>query len=160
MNAVIIISAKYLFLVSLGAFAAYLVYLWLKSKPEFLSVVRLSLLSLPLSYLAGKIASHLFYNPRPFVSEHLVPLIPHVPDNGFPSDHALLTMTVAAIVFAADKKLGMALFAIATLVGTARILAHLHHPLDIIGSSAIAIASTGVSYLILPQLTKLARRSH
>src|SRR5579862_7570003 len=92
MNFVIILSAKYLFLVSLVIFVLYLSYLWRKHKAKCFAVIKLAVVSFPLTLLAAKISGYFIYDPRPFVVEHVKPLIAHAADNGFPSDHMLLTM--------------------------------------------------------------------
>ena len=142
MNLIIILSAKYLFLVSVLIFVIY----WLKVNRQIKKDLFIfSIFALPLSLIVAKISAIFIKDPRPFVVEHVKPLIPHIADNGFPSDHTLLTMALASVIFYYNKKLGIVLFIIAILTGTARVLAKVHHPLDIIGSTVIAIA---VTYLV------------
>jgi undecaprenyl-diphosphatase len=105
-------------------------------------IVITSILSLPLSLVIAKIASHFIYNPRPFVVLNSLPLISHAADNGFPSDHTLICAAVASIVFLYNKKLGIFLFVLTAFVGLSRILALVHHPIDILGSILIAISVT------------------
>ncbi len=77
--------------------------------------------------------------------EHVQPLITHAADNGFPSDHTLLTMTIASILFLYNKRLGIVLAILAVIVGYSRVLAKVHHPVDIFGSIVIAIIATYIS---------------
>ena len=77
------------------------------------------------------LAGHLYYDPRPFVTEHVKPLIPHGPDNGFPSDHALFTMTLTVITYFFNKKIASVMLILTIAVGAARVLAKAHSPLDI-----------------------------
>lgn len=107
-----------------------------------------------MAYLIAKISALFINDPRPFVARHIQPLIPHVADNGFPSDHTLLTMTIASIIYAYNKKLGVALFVIAGLIGITRVLANIHHPLDIIGATVIAIGATTIVFSIEKKLFK------
>ncbi len=146
MNSIIIFLALYLylFIIILG-FLSFFFLTAAKRK----DMLKLSLLTFPFSFLLGKLLSFLFYNPRPFVLEHIHPLIPHAPDNGFPSDHALLTMTIAAVVVTYNRKLGIFLFCLALAIGIARILANVHHLIDILGSICIAAVTTYLSWLIL-----------
>jgi len=85
-------------------------------------------------------------SPRPFVVQPVKPLVPSDTDNGFPSDHTLLSMAVAGVVVAYRRKWGIALLLLAALVGTARVLAHVHHPIDVIGSAVIALTVTFLVY--------------
>ncbi len=148
MSAILIIfSAKYLYLVSIGIFIG-----WGTVSVRRREFIFLSIFTLPLSYIISRIASALYYNPRPFVSEHLTPLIHHIADNGFPSDHALLTGTLAAIVTVFDKRIGALLWVLAIMVGGARVLAGIHHTTDIIGSYIIAIAGLAIGYILMYHL--------
>ena len=150
-NLLIILSAKYLFIVSI---LIAILYFLKTDKNIKKSLLFLALFTLPLSLTIAKVAALFIKDPRPFVVEHIKPLIAHAPDNGFPSDHTLLTMTIASTVFVYNKKLGIMLFIIAVLVGTARIIANIHHPLDIIGATLIAIISTAFAYLLLHRFLK------
>lgn len=154
MNILIVFVAKYVFLISIFIFLLFSLYLWFYQRKIFLSFFTLSIISFPLAYVTAKIFSHFIYDPRPFVSEHVKPLISHVADNGFPSDHMLLTMTIATIVFVYNKKLGILLAIIAIGVGTARVFANVHHIEDIVGSAVIAIATTYITLLMLPSVKK------
>ncbi len=144
MTHIIIFTANYLYLLPVVIFIAY--GLLTKRRREF---ILLSVLVLPTSYLLGVLAGHLFYDPRPFVVSHTTPLFPHAPDNGFPSDHALLTGTLAALITAFSVPLGLFMWFLAFLIGASRVLAGVHHALDIIGSFLIAAASTAVLWQLL-----------
>lgn len=106
----------------------------------------LASIALPLVFLTSRTASLLFENPRPFLEHDFVPLITHAADNGFPSDHALLVFAVASIVFTFNKQVGIGLFILAVLVGAGRVLAGVHHVIDILGSFAIA---TIITYIVV-----------
>lgn len=146
MDALIVFAAKYLYLFCI---ALFFFALWKLEAKKRLDFILLSIFSFPLSLLVGKILNHVIQDPRPFVAEHSKPLIEHAPDNGFPSDHTLLAMTIAAVVFPYNKKLGVLLFVLAALTGISRVLAKVHHPLDILGSTLIAIAVTAIVFLLL-----------
>ncbi len=108
-----------------------------------------SLIVLPLAFVTGKALGLVINNPRPFVVEGIQPLIEHVPNNGFPSDHMLLVASVAALVYTQNKTLGSILAILALCVGSARVIANVHHSVDVLGSIFIACIVTSVSiYLI------------
>jgi|SRR5579871_3243308 len=151
MNTVIIFGASYLYLVSI---ALYAFALWKSKKKERIGILLLSAFSFPATFIIGKASGYVISDPRPFITDHIKPLIAHVADNGFPSDHTLLTMTIASVIFVYHRKLGIVLFAFALLVGTSRVLAHIHHPLDIIGASVIAIGATSACFLTGKKLFK------
>lgn len=145
MNSLIVIVAKYFVFISVVAVGVY----WLSAKVS----IKLSLgwhliaggiLALALSVLAG----HLYYDPRPFVTHHLVPLFPHAADNGFPSDHALLASFLAFTMFLYSRRAGVFLLILAVLIGWARVAAHVHSPIDIVGSFVISGVSVAIVHLI------------
>lgn len=151
MDSIIVFVAKYVFVLSIIVAGVY----WLMaSKQKKIDILKLAIISFPLSYILTKILEKFIYDPRPFVVDHIKPLIAHAADNGFPSDHTLLTATIAAAVFAYNKKLGLALFVISLAIGIARILAQIHHPLDIIGSVVIGVSATYIGYLCLKIINK------
>jgi undecaprenyl-diphosphatase len=124
-------------------------YFLKQSRDRQRRIIIFSLISLPAIYIVAKTLSIFYYNPRPFALSHSVPLIFHVPDNGFTSDHVLLSSAISAIIFYLNRKLGILLLMLAMLVGIARVLAGVHHPIDVIGSIVIAFS---VSFLIYRNL--------
>lgn len=142
MNLLIVFGAKYLFVVI--GLIALLVFMFANQQTK-LRLIRLGVFTFPLAYLVGLILNAIVYSPRPFVVEHIQPLIQASTDNGFPSDHTLLAMTIACVIFVVNRKAGSLLVFLALLVGLARVLAHVHHGLDVAGSVAIAIAATVIA---------------
>lgn len=76
--------------------------------------------------------------PRPFVVNGVdaLTLTTHF-DNAFPSSHTAVAFTLAVIIFLHDKKVGALFLFCALLVGTARIFANVHYPIDILAGAAI-----------------------
>lgn len=143
---IFIFGAKYLYLV-VGVIA--LVWFWKLPKENKREAIIFGVIALPAIYIVSKIGAWLYFDPRPFVVGHFTPLVPHAPDNGFPSDHVLLTSAVASIIFPFSKKASTSVWIIAVLVGISRVYVGVHHPVDIIGSMAIAAAVSAGVYLYL-----------
>jgi undecaprenyl-diphosphatase len=61
--------------------------------------------------------------------------------SSFPSAHAAWFFALAMTVWYANRKWGWWYFALATVMGIARIYAGVHWPFDIIGGAVIGIAS-------------------
>ena len=155
MNTLIVFCAKYLFIASLALYFVFAYKLWRTRRGELKSFLLTTIFSFGLAYIVAKISSHFFYNARPFVVEHIAPLIAHAADNGFPSDHTLITMAIASVIFIYQRKWGVVLAAIALVVGAARVLAHVHHVEDIVGSTVIAcISVAAISWVSRRYLTK------
>ncbi len=145
MNTLFIFGAEYLIFISLLIAGIYfLKQPWHQKKAIFI----IGLLTLLLIGIMGFLANQAFKNPRPFVTGHFTPLIPHDADNGFPSDHVLLAAGIAAIVFLFNSKTGIVLGLIAALIGISRVYVGVHHTLDVVCSYLIAIISTYVTYSI------------
>jgi len=134
-DSIIRFVAGYFFIISIVVVALY----WLRAKMS----VKISLgwhlvVGGVLALVLARIAGHLYYDPRPFVTHHLVPLIAHAADNGFPSDHALLCSFLAFTMLLYSRRTALLLIIIALLVSWARVAAHLHNPRDIVGSFVFA----------------------
>ena len=97
----------------------------------------------------GKLAGSLIHSQRPFVILHIQPLIPHVADNSFPSDHLAATGLAVMYLLPHSRPLAIAGIIVAILLGTARIQAHLHWPIDVITGFAIGIIGMFVSHLVV-----------
>ena len=149
----VVFIANYLYLFTALLALIYFLALPRQSKKNF---ALLAVTALPTVYLAAQIAAALFFDPRPFVIGHFVPLIPHAPDNGFPSDHALLTGAIASLVFPFSKKLSLVLWLLALAIGVARVMAGIHHPADILGGMIIAATATFAVNLALKRQKILA----
>jgi len=104
-----------------------------------------------ISFILSRIFASLYFDPRPFVENHFVPLVPHGPDNGFPSDHTLLSAVIASVFYKFSKKAGLALWAAALFIGISRVYVGVHHPVDILASIAIAMTA---SLLVYPWVKK------
>jgi undecaprenyl-diphosphatase len=141
-----IIGAAYLFIVVAG-----IAFVYFLRQPRFEQkrLVLSAALTLPLVYVVSKLGALLYNDPRPFVAGRFVPLIPHEPDNGFPSDHVLLCASIAAIIYLSSKRLSLVLWALTLLVGLSRVYTGLHHVADIIGSMLMATVVTAIVYLAI-----------
>lgn len=145
MDSIVIFIAQYLYLFVL---LIGVIFFFMQSRPIQKSMIVCGIIIAPLAYIVSRIAGALYYDPRPFVVGHFIPLITHAADNGFPSDHVLLTGAVAVVVWFYNKKLSVTLWGLALLIGWARVYSGIHHPIDIIGSIAIVLA-TGIVYAFL-----------
>ena len=145
MNNFFIFSAKYLFALPVIILGWYFLRSSEHSKKN-MTVFALS--ALAVTYLTSLVCGHFYFDPRPFVVGHFIPLIPHAPDNGFPSDHALLTSALAMVGIFWNKKLGIILWILALIISVARVYVGVHHPVDVIGSMVISIIIISLIYLI------------
>jgi len=151
-NALAVLGAKYLFVVIIGISFVWFLKL---SKDRKKEVLVYGTMAVSIMYALLKIAALLYYDPRPFVVGHFVPLIPHVPDNGFPSDHTIVSSAAAAVVYPYNKNLAMVLWALTLLVGASRVYTGIHHVTDIAASIIIAVFAAFLTYTYaLPRVMK------
>ena len=145
MDTFIIFSAQYLFILPILILGAYfLARKWPSQKRMVFFAVPAGVLT----YVLGLIGNYLYFDPRPFVVGHFTPLIAHMADNGFPSDHTLLVSSLAAVGMYWDKRLGIILWGIAVLVAFSRVYVGVHHPVDVIGSMIFAIIAASAWYTV------------
>jgi undecaprenyl-diphosphatase len=145
MDSIITFGAKYLFigivLLWIGA--------WLQAgrRPKA-QIALASVIAVIAAAILDKISSKLYYDPRPFVSHHVQPLVSHAADNGFPSEHTLFSITLAAVLLMYRPKVGILALIIGLLVGIARVAAHVHSPIDIAGGVVLGAAAGYSGYWI------------
>ena len=152
----ILFGAQYLYLVTVVLAG---VFIYSQSKELRFKLFISLVISFPLAYIVAKIGSVFFDSPRPFVLSGIPSLIPHAADNGFPSDHTLLSAACAALIFWCEKRLGTILLTLAFLVGYSRMLAGVHHLVDILGSIAIATSvAWGVWRYVTPKVYSKFKR--
>lgn len=146
----VVFSAKYLlYIIALIA----LIFFVLANRNIKIRIIKSLIISAPLALILAKISSLFIYDTRPFAAENVIPLISHAADNGFPSDHTLAAMLIAIVIFKFNKKLGTVLIILAILLGVARVLAKIHHPLDIAGSIVIDLISVWIALSILKKFS-------
>lgn len=137
MDVTITFTAQYLiYIVFLLAFIFTLQKL---PSSKYRRFILLCITSLVFAVILDKLASSLFYNPRPFLVDGTVPLFPHSPGNGFPSNHTVIAVLIAGLIWTLDKRRGLILGAMAAAIGLARVQANVHHLIDIVCGAAIAI---------------------
>ena len=133
----IIFGAKYLFLivlaVAIGAF-------WTNRDQLRKSYIVTALIATVIAIVLTKLAGAIYFDPRPF-THGVIALIAHGPDNGFPSDHVVLSATAAAVTFRFTRIYGIPLLLLAALVGMCRVAAGVHSPVDAIAGMIIGIVA-------------------
>jgi undecaprenyl-diphosphatase len=143
MDSLIIFAAKYLFL----AVVLLWITAWLQaSRGHKKQITAATAVAVVLAAIFDKISSKLYYDPRPFVTHHLHPLVAHAADNGFPSEHTLFSMTLAITLLFFRPKVGGAAVIIAVIVGIARVAAHVHSPIDIAAGALMGIIAGYIGY--------------
>jgi undecaprenyl-diphosphatase len=87
-----------------------------------------------INLLLAAIISAIFYFPRPFIKYKFNPLLPHVDDSSFPSDHATLSISISIGFYRLNKVLSIILIIFSLILGLAKVYAGHHSVLDILCS--------------------------
>lgn len=138
MDSLIIFGAKYLF-VTLPLLFGLAFYQ--AGRPDRRKLIIAIAIAVVIAAVLDKISSKLYYDPRPFVTHQLKPLVSHAADNGFPSEHTLFCFTFAAVIFSFRRRLGWLALGLSLIVGISRVAAHVHSPIDIAGGIAMGLAA-------------------
>ena len=141
MHGVVVFIAKYFIFLSLLIAAVF----WLRaSTREKIALGWRVVVGGAIAEGLAQVAGRVYYDTRPFVSEHVVPYFAHAPDNGFPSDLALAASFLGFVILLYSRSTGSLLLVIAVLIGWARVVSRIHHPIDVIGSFVIACISVAI----------------
>jgi undecaprenyl-diphosphatase len=150
-DSLIVFVAKYFLYISIIIVGVY----WLRASTNDKFSLAWKLIGGGVLALAmARVGGHFYYDTRPFVAHHIKPLFAHAADNGFPSDHALLTSFLGFSMIPYSRRVATALLINAVLVGWARVAAHVHSPIDIIGSFVFA----GVSAAIIVWIDRIVSK--
>lgn len=125
----------------------------LLQKTKELSLILSSAFS---AWVAAQIFKHLFATERPFLALDVVPLFDHG-GYAFPSGHATFFSALAVAVYFYHKGLGIALGAVAIIVGVARVIAGVHFPIDILGGFVLGPIVAIFAYKVLRFLARKLR---
>ncbi len=104
-----------------------------------------------------KLGGALYSHQRPFTLLHIRPLITHVADNAFPSDHLAACGLAAVFLWPRNRIWSAVAIAAAVVLGFARVLAKLHWPADIVGGFTFGAVG---GLLAIAALNHLWPRSH
>ncbi len=111
-----------------------------------------------ISFLLAKLASHLYFDPRPFTKPGVTAFFYHSNDNGFPSDHTTYGALLSFVVYRYSKRIGLIMIPIAIAIGAARVFAQVHSWIDIIAAVGIAfIAAATAEFIVRKRLPTTSR---
>jgi undecaprenyl-diphosphatase len=105
-----------------------------------------ALLAALLAWLIAEAIKHYFPTLRPFLLNGDSVKTLTIPNDGaFPSSHAAAAFALAVTIWLHDRKMGWLYLISASVVGTARILANVHYPVDVFGGALLGII-TGLTF--------------
>lgn len=113
-----------------------LIVLWVIDGKIKKETVIHAIFSCIMAYAVTEFIKAVFPTLRPFQVQNIIPLTTTIPGDGaFPSSHTAVGFALAITILKHDKKIGILYLIMAGLVGIARIIAHVHYPIDIIAGA-------------------------
>lgn len=99
--------------------------------------------------IATPVIRYFYDRPRPFIADHIEPLINHIATNSFPSGHLAIFTPIFLALFLTNRRLGFWFFIGAILIGIGRIATGVHWPSDILGGILVGTLSFFAIYYLL-----------
>lgn len=148
MNEPMIFAAKWLLWLMVAGCG--LVWLVVERRDGKLRLAAAAIIGLVLTVALMKLCGALYYDPRPFVVDpSITPLIPHKPDNGFPSHHACAAGLMAALILLRRRLIGVLFVIAAVIIAWARVAVHVHHVVDVVAGLVLgAVAAAIATYVV------------
>lgn len=139
---IMIFTSKYVIYIFMGMLLLHLILSILRKNNNTKKIVIvtafITLTNVFFSFIIGKLCPI----DRPFVHHSVNLLYYHKLTPSFPSDHSIVTLTIALGISKYNKVLGIILILLSAAVGFSRIYVGHHYPLDIIGGYTLSLIST------------------
>lgn len=88
------------------------------------------------AWIIALLIKHFFPTVRPFtLNGNEIDVLLKPAGGAFPSEHTTVAFALAVTVFMHDRHIGWYFLASALVIGTARVLANVHYPIDIVGGA-------------------------
>ena len=112
-------------------------------------------------FLIGQLAlKNLFSRPRPCqMDEAFALLVARPSSSSFPSTHSAWAFGTATAIFMQHRKMGVAAYVVAALIGFSRLYMFLHFPTDVLFGMVLGIALGVLAHRITMVLWKKISRS-
>lgn len=138
-NSVIRIFAKWPAVV---AMLSAIIFFWREYRhhaPKFWSELTSTTITVFLAWAVSGILKLIVHAPRPFVEKGIENQFMVQSHTSFPSGHATIFFALATIIFMYSKRTGIMLYCFAIVIATARVVAGIHYPIDVVAGALIGI---------------------
>lgn len=141
LDGIVLFFAKhYIYIIILIAAVAWYRDIWKESLSEFWQDTKALIVAVVGAEAITLLIRFFYESPRP-LWEHDIPYLFEKTSNSFPSGHTMFAFALAtAMYFFGNKKIAYMLFASGLFIGTARVVAGVHYPLDILGGIVLGTA--------------------
>lgn len=99
-----------------------------------------------IQFIIRKVVHVIYFEPRPFVTYQITPLIEHAANAAFPSGHTTIMATVASAYYFCKSKFTLLFILLMLWVGLSRIFVGVHYPLDILGGILTGFISVALAW--------------
>lgn len=85
-------------------------------------------------------------------------LIPRPTDFSFPSGHTMASFAAAAVIFHANRKIGIAAFILASLIAFSRLYLYVHYPSDVIAGMLLGVLISFITIRLFQLIESIAAK--
>ncbi|MED0680415.1 undecaprenyl-diphosphatase [Aneurinibacillus thermoaerophilus] len=124
-----------------NVFYVGIIFYWFTRKKENRWMVIQSLVAACVALGISGLIGDFLYRDRPFVTHHVIQLIPHAVNASFPSDHATAAFVIATSILIFRKKEGFVWLTLAAGIAFSRIWVGVHYPGDVFAGILLGIFS-------------------
>jgi undecaprenyl-diphosphatase len=111
--------------------------------------VMLAAIGVGVANVVVKLANLFYFRHRPFDDLEVQLLFYQPTDSSFPSNPIAISFAMATGVWMVNRKIGTAMYVIASFYGFSRIYAGVFYPLDVVGGALIGTGATYLAYRTL-----------
>jgi undecaprenyl-diphosphatase len=99
------------------------------------------LMGMTIGLIVGNgVIKNLIARQRPsWINEQIVLLVKNPWDYSFPSGHTMHSVIAATIIYRGNRKMGIAAYALASIIAFSRLYLYVHYPTDILGGILIGV---------------------
>lgn len=103
--------------------------------------------------LGNQILKKIFERPRPYtVNSNITLIIDKLSSFSFPSGHSRCAVECAVVIFANNKKWGIAAIVLAALTCLSRIYLYVHYPTDVLAGAALGVIDGLLAIFIIKKI--------
>lgn len=124
------------------------ILLMFRKNDKYKKAFILAIVSISIIFIILLTISQFWFQPRPFTTLQIKPLITFVPEPSFPSRHTTI-LVILALSYAFYKSRFALLITVAAIwTGFARIFVGVHYPVDILGGLIVGLVAVSLSWKI------------
>lgn len=150
-DSLMVLAANYLIFLAIILIFAFALKQNIRNKKALLFTI----FSMGVGFIILKLTSLIIFEPRPFLTYAIKPLLANPPTDGsFPSHHTLILSIITFSQASYKTRYTWLIFLALVLTGFARVFIGVHYPLDILGGLLIGALTVLISWQMKNWLIK------